>query len=68
MLETLLFEIERVYSKQYYLEIMYKTIFILAYYGLLRIGEVVNSQHCLKAANVGIGDNKDKILLIFGQL
>ena len=43
---------------------MYKTIFLLAYYGLLRIGEVAESQHCLLAPNVNIGENKDKIQLI----
>ena len=63
LLEMLLFELERIFNKQYYLEILYKTIFILAYYGLLRIGELTKSEHCLLAKDVQIGDNKEKILL-----
>ena len=42
---------------------MYKTVFILAYYGLLRIGEVSSGSHPLKAKDVHVGQNKDKILL-----
>ena len=34
LLEAILFELERIYPDQPYLEILYKVIFILAYYGL----------------------------------
>ena len=64
LLEQLLFETERAFSNQYYLEIMYKTVFLLSYYGLLQIGEVTMSPHVLKARKVEIGQNKDKIWLI----
>ena len=62
LLAILLFEVERLFNKQHYLEIMYKSIFLLAYYGLLRIGELTSSPHTIKAANVSIGQNKDKII------
>ena len=42
LLEMLLFEIQRMFTvdNQYYLEIMYKTLFAIAYYGLMRVGEI----------------------------
>ena len=64
LLEILLFEVEMYYNMQYYLEILYKTIFIVAYYRLSRIGEVSFSQHAIKAKNVNVGHNKNKILLV----
>ena len=66
LLEMILFEIQRYFSplNQYYLELLYKTIFALCYYGLMRVGEVTKSQHVLKAKDVHIAQNKDKILLI----
>ena len=66
LLEMLLFEIQRYFapSNQIYLEFMYKTLFALSYYGLMRIGEVTKSPHVLKAKNVHIGTNKDKLMLM----
>ena len=64
LLEILLFELQRFYSKQPYLETMYKTIFLLAYYGLFRIGELTTGQHPVKAKDVHIGQNKEKMLFI----
>ena len=45
---------------------MYKTIFVMAYYGLFRIGEFTsgNSSHTIRARNVHVASNKDKILVI----
>ena len=46
---------------------MYKAIFSLAYYGLMRIGELTvssNDEHTAKAVNVQIGQNKNKILIV----
>ena len=66
LLELLLFEIERMFKAkdQYYLEILYKCWFSLAYYGLFRVGELAQSEHVLKAGNVHGGEEKEKILLI----
>ena len=65
-LEMILFEVERVYSlqSQLYLEYLYKAMFIICYYGMMRIGEVTESPHVLKARNVHMATNKDKLLLI----
>ena len=65
LLEIILFEIERRFGDtQPYLEIMYKTIIALGYYGLFRIGELTLSDHTVKAADVHIGQNKNKLLFI----
>ena len=63
LLEMLLFEIQRVFEKQPYLEKLYKAIFILGYYGLMRIGELVQGPHTMKAKDIYIGKNKNKILI-----
>ena len=65
LLEMILFEVQRVYSMkgQYYLEIMYKALFALSYYGMMRISEVTLSEHVLKAKDVHSALNKDKLLI-----
>ena len=68
LLEMLLFEIKRQWydnkSPQPYLAFMYQAIFCLAYYGMLRVGELAFSNHCIKACNIHVGSNKDKILVV----
>ena len=63
LFETLMFELERMYDTQWYLQYTYKAIFCLGYYGLMRIGEMVWSDHTLKACDVLVAKNRDKILL-----
>ena len=64
LLEILLFEIGRYYSKQEYLVRMYHALFCLAYYGMFRVGELGYSQHSAKAADIYMGMNKNKILVL----
>ena len=64
LLELILFEVERAMQQQPYLESLYKAIFCLGYYGLFRVGELATGSHPIKAANVHIGENKDKMLFI----
>ena len=64
LLELILFELQRIFDKQFYLEIMYKALFCLGYYGLMRVGELTFSQHCVKAKDIHMGMNKDKILIV----
>ena len=53
LLELILFRIQRKYGgTQPYLEAMYISIFLVLYYGLLRVGEVADSIHSIKAINV----------------
>ena len=62
LMELLLFEIQRYLHKQPYLITMYSAMIVLHYYGLLRIGELTESPHVIKAMNVNISRNKEKIL------
>ena len=39
-------------------------MFAVYYYGLMRVGEITQSQHILKACNVHMARNKNKLLLI----
>ena len=65
LLELILFEVDRLYSvSQPYLQCLYKTIFTLGHYGLMRIGELTKSNHILLACNIHIATNKEKILLV----
>ena len=64
LLEIILFQCERLFVNQWYCEIMYKTLFILAYYGMFRIGELAKGDHSVRAKNVHVGKNKKKILMI----
>ena len=65
LMELLLFELARIFDSdpQPYLKSLYQTMFCLAYYGMLRVGEITDSPHNIKAADVHVGNNKDKILL-----
>ena len=67
LLELILFEVGRMFGdKQPFLECLYRTISIMAYYGLLRMSEVVETEgkHAIKVKDVLIGQNKNKIKLI----
>ena len=65
LLQVILYEVERLYANnQPYLEMMYKSMFTLAYYGLLRIGELTESPHVVKAKDVYVGTMKNKIMLV----
>ena len=66
LLELILFEFERTFkaANQWYLELMYKALFVLGYYGLMRVGELTISPHVLRAKDIHIATNKDKILVV----
>ena len=49
---------------QLYLEALFKAILCLSYYGLLRVGEIADSPHVIKAKDIHIRINKEKILII----
>ena len=63
-LNMLLAKAEEVFTTQPYLKVLHKALLVSAYYGLLRIGELTLSQHVIKAMDVQIGVNKNKILYI----
>ena len=64
LLEMLLFEIVRKYANQPYLQILFKAVFILSFYGLFRVGEVTTGDHPIKAKDIHIAANKEKILVV----
>ena len=43
---------------------MYKALLALSYYGLMRVGELTQSDHTLLAKNIHLAKNKEKILLL----
>ena len=64
LLEIILCEIRRKYDMQPYLEALYVSAFLLGYYGLMRVGELTESIHTLKAINVHECRNSKKLLLV----
>ena len=59
-LELLLFELERYYESQVYLEILYRTMMLIQYYGLLRVGEITKSNHVIKAKDIHVPTDTTK--------
>ena len=47
-----------------YLCIMYQALFILGYYGLMRVGELTLSPHTVQANNVHVAYNKEQIKIV----
>ena len=64
LLDLMLVKMSRIFSTQPYLKIMYHVLFILGYYGLMRIGELTSGTHPILAKDVHVSDEKDKILLV----
>lgn len=49
---------------QEYLYYLYRAVFLTAYYGMFRIGEIGESPHALKSADVKKSLNKEKFLMV----
>ena len=66
LLEMILFEVPRVQTlqDQPYLVCLYQALFALAYRGLFRIGELTTGDHPMKAKDIHLGRNKNKILVV----
>ena len=70
LLEILLFEFEHMFLASPFLEVLYKAVFAMGYYGLMRAGELAfdcgefSSNHAVKAKNVHIGQNKAKVMIV----
>ena len=62
LLEAILFETGRIFDKSPFTALTYKTLFTLAYYGLMRVGELTMSPHVVKAKDIHVSDNS--ILLV----
>ena len=67
LLEMILFELRRRFCDQPYLEALYIAAFLIAYYGLMRVGEITRSQHSVKATDIhkaSLGTPKRRLCLI----
>ena len=64
LLAILLVNVEKLYPNQPYLMILYQCIFSTAYFGLFRIGELAESPHAIKARDVYIAQNKQKMRFV----
>ena len=65
LLELILFKVRhRFAADQAYLCILYMTLKAIGYYGLMQLGELTKSNHVMKACNVYLGENKDKLLIV----
>ena len=64
--DMILFELARIYHAQPYLFLLYQAAFSLAYYRLMRVGEIAegNGRHAVKAKNIHIGRNKNKLMIV----
>ena len=51
-------------NSQPYLEIMYRAMLVVSYFGLLRIGEIAQNEHIIRAKDVHEGMNKNKLMFI----
>ena len=68
MLRLILNETDNLFKDQQYLAIMYKALFATSYFGLFRIGELTKSPHVVKAMDVQMAINKNKLQFILRSL
>ena len=64
LLKTLLDDLSETYATQPYLLKLYRALFITAYFGLFRVGELMLGTHPVKAKDVYIGTNKKQLIFI----
>ena len=64
LMNLLVNAVPQICPDQPYLATLYQAMISTAYFGLFRIGEITYSQHVVKARDVHIAKNKDKITFI----
>ena len=52
------------FAEQPYLALLYQTIISTGFYGLFRVGELAKGNHVMKASNIHMASNKEKILIV----
>ena len=60
LLDIIIFKLERLLHDQPYLLLLYKAIFMLAYYGLMQVGKLTSGTHPVKAKDIHIGKDRTK--------
>ena len=63
-LDLILNELKIKFSLQPYLQVLYITAFLLAYFGLMRVGELCKGDHSVKAIDVHLADDNSKVMLV----
>ena len=64
VLGLIIAQLPNMFANQPYLLLLYKAMFVTAYYGLLCVGELTAGSHPIKAKDVFIGSNKDKLMMV----
>ena len=65
LLEVLINSVEKIFDPpQPYLSILYRALLATTYFGLFRVGELTQSKHVVRAKDVHIALNKDKLMFI----
>ena len=64
MVHVLLDKLLDMFESQPYLCALYRAMIVAAYYGMLRVGEIMNSQHVIKAKDTHVACNKDKMMFV----
>ena len=65
LVEILVKSVDKVFtSQQPYLTKLYRALIITTYFGLFRVGEVTASNHVVKAKDVHIATNKNKLMFV----
>ena len=64
LLELMIFELQRLLADQPFLVTLYKAWFLIAYYSMFRVSELAFSEHSVKARDVHIAKNKNKMMFV----
>ena len=64
VLKLLLDSLNSIFMAQPYLLAMYQALFATAYFGLFRVGELTSGDHPVRAKDVHIADNKNKMMFV----
>ena len=67
VLTRILLQIQRHFCEQPFLSAMYSALFSTAYFGLFRVGELTRSPHVVRATDVKIATNKNKIMFVLSE-
>ena len=64
MLMVMIKKLGILFENQPYLLHLYRALFITTYYGMFRIGELTLGLHMVKAVDIHIANNKDKMMFV----
>ena len=68
MLQLILTSLKQMFHQQPYLLALYRVLFMTAYFKRFRIGELSLSNHTVKACDVHVGFNKEKLMFVLQSL